>query len=387
MKILIVGNDPTIFEHNNNSDTRLRHIEYAKQLNLKEPGSEVYIISYTHRSDGFSTVKAQSLYIFPTNSFHRIMFFYDLLRIGNSILKKTSFDIITTQTPFDDGLAGYLLSRKFKIKFMPQIHFDLYSPWWLKQSFVNRIKLYLSKFVFNNADGIRVVADSLKEKLSQITMKKKIFTIPVSVSLKQTYLFNNKKELLKSKIFPIFKGKKIILFVGTLYYPKNLYALIRVADIVKRVRKDFVFLIVGDGPERNNLEKYAEKKSLLNTVSFLGNKKYEELSEIYALSDLFFLPSIYEGFGRVLVEAFMAKLPVVATQTAGALDIVIDGESGYLVDVEDEYSMAEKIIYLLDNPDITKRFGENGYRYVSKRFDRDNLIKELVEAWMKVTRD
>ena len=69
------------------------------------------------------------------------------------------------------------------------------------------------------------------------------------------------------------------------------------------------------------------------------------------------------------------------------MHIVIDSESGYLVDVEDEDLMAEKIIYLLDNPDIAKRFGENGYRYVSKRFDRDNLIRELVEVWIKVTRD
>lgn len=387
MNVLIIGNDPTIFDEKSGGDTRQRHIDYARLLNKEDPGSKINFISFTHRRSGLRPYKSGDLYIVPANSFHRIFFFFDILRIANTLLKQESFDLITTQTPFDDGLAGYLLSRKFNAKFIPQLHFDLFSPWWLRESFINRLKKIVGGIVLKAGDGIRVVNETLKSRVRSFTHNDNIFSIPVSAGFNALSLSQSEKAEMKMQILPHIQDSKIVLFVGSLYFPKNLHAFIRVAERVSRVRKDTVFLIAGDGKERQDLERHVKESALSGIVLFLGSRRYEDLPPLFGVSDVFFLPSKYEGFGRVIVEAFLSKLPVVTTKTSGATDIVRDGESGFLIDVSDEEAMAEKILYLLDNPETARRFGENGRKFVSERFNRERLMKELVTAWIKVAKN
>jgi glycosyltransferase involved in cell wall biosynthesis len=89
------------------------------------------------------------------------------------------------------------------------------------------------------------------------------------------------------------------------------------------------------------------------------------------------LTSNYEGFGRVIVEAFANGLPVVSTYITGAEDIIIDGETGYLVE-RDINIIASRILDFINNEDKVISFGEKGYQYVKHHFDPEKLKKEWV---------
>ena len=154
--------------------------------------------------------------------------------------------------------------------------------------------------------------------------------------------------------------KKAILYVGRLAEKKGVKYLI---DAMKYVNANLY--IVGDGPLRSELEKQA--KSMSNVI-FLGSKNHKELKNIYASADIFCLPSItakggdQEGMPTVLFEAMASGLPVVASNSGGISQLVIDGENGLLFEEKNVREIADNISSLLNDNDLYKKLQANGYK-------------------------
>jgi glycosyltransferase involved in cell wall biosynthesis len=102
---------------------------------------------------------------------------------------------------------------------------------------------------------------------------------------------------------------------------------------------------------------------------------------MYASADVFLYPSIYEGFGRVMVEAGASGLPVVATATAGAADILRDGETGLLAPVEDASALAQRAGELLADPARRARMGNAAREWIRAQFDPDRAFDAIVSQW------
>ena len=159
-------------------------------------------------------------------------------------------------------------------------------------------------------------------------------------------------------------------------------------ELVKEV-PDLVYVIVGDGPERANLEHLTEDLKIGRHVLFIGSCAPERLVQFYNVCDLFILlsktlPLIgtqeyraedLEGFGITFTEAGACGKPVVGGNSGGIPDAIVNGETGYLVDPDNLQEIKEAILGLLLNPEKAKEMGENGRRRV---------IDEL--SWQKVTK-
>lgn len=158
-----------------------------------------------------------------------------------------------------------------------------------------------------------------------------------------------------------------LVFVGRLAAVKGLRVLFKVLETLRPELPNLRMTIVGDGPDRKRLEQAAE--GLGNMVRFTGYMSQDEVAETLAASDICVLPSFAEGVPVILMEAFASGLPVIATQVAGVGELVVDGESGFLVPPGDEDSLADRIRRLAADPDLRARMGQTGRARVAADFD------------------
>ena len=166
-----------------------------------------------------------------------------------------------------------------------------------------------------------------------------------------------------------------ILTVSRLVKRKGIDDLLRAMATIKKS-----IVIVGDGPERNNLEQLAQELSI--DAKFLGAISDEDVHALYSRAQLFALtpkelPGDYEGFGIVYNEAAYFGLPVIGTNTGGVPEAVQDGVTGILAHPGDTTSISQAITTLLENPDKAKHYGEMGKQRVAEKFTWNSIIGSL----------
>lgn len=160
--------------------------------------------------------------------------------------------------------------------------------------------------------------------------------------------------------------------------PKNgIDILIRAMSEVKKINPHVRCIIIGDGPERKKLEELSLTLGLSQTVEFLGHIAYEELPRHLGRAHIFVRPSRTEGMGNSFVEALAAGLPIIGTAVGGIPDIIKPNETGLLVRPEDAHDLAEKIIWLLNNPDSGAQFAKTGAAMVEKEFSWNGIAENF----------
>lgn len=176
-----------------------------------------------------------------------------------------------------------------------------------------------------------------------------------------------------------------VLYVGRLCERKNIPCLFEAIGIVKRSVPGVRLSLVGDGILRKKLEELAREKGLSDTITFLGKVSEGELVDLYSKAQVFVLPSLFEGFGIVCLEAMACGTPVVATRVPGIVDIVDDGRTGVLVS-GDSREMAGAIQRLLMEPETRSTIAVNGREEVLERFDWAKVTERIVEVYRAVGR-
>jgi glycosyltransferase involved in cell wall biosynthesis len=181
-------------------------------------------------------------------------------------------------------------------------------------------------------------------------------------------------------------GSLVILTVARLVRRKGIKYLIEAMPRVLRSLPDTVLLVVGDGPEKPRLEEEARILGLASRVSFLGKVPEQKLIAFYQASDVFVLPAIVdsemntEGLGVVLLEAMSMGKPVVASGVGGIPEAVVNGETGLLVKPQDPNDLADAIIRLLGNSELSRKMGDNGRQRVKEVFDWDIVAASFSEV-------
>lgn len=169
-------------------------------------------------------------------------------------------------------------------------------------------------------------------------------------------------------------ARRLVGFAGWLLPIKGPMHLLNAMGAVWENHPDATLVFVGKGAMEAELRRKADRLGLNGRVKFLGWR--EDLHEIMPLFDVFVLPSLNEGMGRVLVEAMAAGRPIVASRVGGIPDLVHHGDNGLLVPPQDEVSLADSISLLLSNPDRAQRMGAEG-RLRCREFDLCAMISKL----------
>lgn len=195
----------------------------------------------------------------------------------------------------------------------------------------------------------------------------------------------NEKDRVKREMG--FNSDKVVLYVGRLYSRKGLSTLLRAAPIILQKFRKVKFVISGKSfhGEEEKLKTLASRLGVEKNVLFYGYIPDEKLPKLYQAADIFVLPSIYEGMPFTLLEASASGLPVVATRVGGIPEVVSDGENGFLVSPLDIKGLAERILYLLENPSRAHEMGLLGRRIVEEKFSWQRVAERVMEVYNEVS--
>ena len=377
MKILMFSTDPSILRHGSPAYERMR--EYARAL------GELHIVL---PGNGEETKEDGNLFIHPARG-DGILGRLHCYGIAKKILLQSRFDVITVQGPDEVGLTGYLLAKKFGLPFQLQIHTDIMSPWYRRAGIKERIRYHIAGFLIPRAGCIRAVSERIKKSIIEfgiphpnlppsyeggrstygsLPLLKEgggrgwgITVLPVYTDLSK--FLNAKANPEIDKRFKNYSFKMIAVgrFIDK---EKNFSMLIDMMREFVKVCPGALLVLVGDGPDRVNYESRIMNHGLQKDVIIEGWR--DDLASFYKSFDLFLLPSNYEGWGRAVIEAMAAGLPVVMTDVGLAGEVVKDGVNGRVVPVGDIRAMREAVKELYDNKEMRIGFVHRGQEQIQK---------------------
>jgi N-acetyl-alpha-D-glucosaminyl L-malate synthase BshA len=231
-------------------------------------------------------------------------------------------------------------------------------------------------FSINQSDGVTSVSDDLrKDTYEHFKITKDIEVIPNFIDLER--FKKQKKDHFKTAICP--DGEKLIV------HTSNFREVKRVDDVIKifaKVQKEIPsrLLLVGDGPERNNMEILCRELNVCDHVRFLG--KLDAVEEVLSVADLFIMPSEKESFGLAALEAMACEVPVISTNVGGIPELNVHGKTGFLSNVGDVDDMAKNSLFVLRD-DQLPGFKENALNR-AKEFDITAILPKYEKFYQEI---
>jgi glycosyltransferase involved in cell wall biosynthesis len=174
----------------------------------------------------------------------------------------------------------------------------------------------------------------------------------------------------------------VIGYIGRLVKLKNLETLLASFHILKAERPNVRLMIVGDGPERANLEHQAKQLGIGEQVEFLGFR--EDAVAFLKEFDVFVLPSLSEGIPRCIMEAMAASVPVVVSDIPGNRNLVSHGDTGLIFSTDDSCGLAEMLVHIMDNPAEAAAMAIRGNRKVEEQYSNRKMAAEYTRLYQEL---
>jgi len=288
-------------------------------------------------------------------------------------IKNENADIIHSHHyGYFPAYAGCKAAKKNKIPhvFGPYYHPPIYG---IKRKLLSSIYYWFQgKFILKNSDVILPHTEYEKGLLKKIGAdENKMILLPniVDVSVFKPLIKKKNKK----------RKEKTVLYVSHIMESKGYDKVIEFA----RHNPDINFIIIGHGdPPDEEIMRSAVKNN--KNIIWKKDLKLKELVKWYNKADVFVLPSYYEAFGRVIAEAMACGLPVVSTRVGGIPEVVVDGETGFLVNYGEWDEMERKIKQLLNDDKLRKKMGRNGRNHVVKNFSKEIILNKLERIYGSV---
>jgi len=281
------------------------------------------------------------------------------------IIRKNSIELIHSHWIIPQGIVGSISARIHRLPHVMSSHVadvQVFSRGFAPSSIL--------RLILSGADCLTTNSTFTHNEIA------KLCTIPCP------------SEVIPMGTFPVFRNEgirhlpeesPIILFVGRLIRWKGVETLIQAMPFIHTKISSARLVIIGDGPERTHLEQTVRDKQLHTIIKFTGKVDDKTRTDYYYEASVFVLPSqqqngmVMEGLGVVLLEAMAAGCPVIGSNVGGIPDIIIDGENGFLVPERDPEALAEKIVSLLSDQELSERFRQEGFRTVQTRFSWEDV--------------
>ena len=338
--------------------------------NLHTDGSFVVFVA-TLNNDG---VLRTELSEFPDIREYRLRSFYDLnfvRKVGHfaAFLRQNSIDLVHTHD-FYTNVFGIAAATLAGVEVRVASKRETVGMRSRGQEFIEGFAFRRAKAVVANSDAVRELL------LQQGVAATKISTIYNGV---ETSLFSRTEGASGISVGLPEAKRKITLVANLRHDVKNVPMLLRTAKRVAAKVPDAHFIIAGEGELRAGLTRSAIDLGIGDQVTFAG--RCDDVPALLNASYACVLTSNAEGFSNSILEYMAAGKPVVATRVGGAAEAVIHGETGYLVNADDDAQMAEHLIDLLNNEERAAEFGSAGRKRVAKRFSPEEQLRQTIDLY------
>lgn len=315
-----------------------------------------------------------------------VRFYWENLYALNviKVMERNNIDLIHAHFTYPEGLVGLLAKRKTGKPLVVTVHgYDiLVEPTVGYGVRLSKRTDRLIRRVLNSADAIIAASKAtFNEARNIVNGVDKVHLIPNGVDV-QRFNPNLDGSNIRKKLG--IEERKVIF---TLRHHEPIYGLeylIRAAPMVMKEEDDVVFVIGGDGSLRQYHQQLAVKLGVKEKIIFTGKIPRNETPYYYAMSDIVVVPSLQEAFGLVVSEAMACGKPVIGTKVGGIPDQIIDGYNGFLISPRNPLKIAEKILWLINNPKEARRMGMNGRRIAEEKFNIERRIDRLISLYHKI---
>lgn len=271
------------------------------------------------------------------------------------------------------GIPALAVKKCFGIPYILAVH-------GMEVAFPTRIGQKWLGLVLNNASAFTILANRQRQSLHNFGIPdERIFVIQEGIDAEK---FRPKPK--SSAILERYRlcGYHIILTVGRLVKRKGHDMVIQALPRITSEVPNTVYVIVGTGPEEQELKKIAVSQNVEKDVIFTGYVPDSQLPDYYSTCDVFIMPSReigadIEGFGLVFLEANACGRPVIGGKSGGIGDAIADGVTGFLVNPEDISAISEKVICLLKDASLAEKLGRQGRERVENEFSREVILTKI----------
>ncbi len=319
------------------------------------------------------------------------VYFFKVLNMGKRV------DVIYAQDPVSVGLPAMLAAKILRKKFILKIVGDyaweqmqvknekrktknenakfitLEEFQTEKYDFKTELRREIQKCVAKNASKIIVPSQYLKNIVLKWGIDenkiKVIYNAFEARDLKET-----KKELRKK----LDLSGTILISAGRLVPWKGFDKLIEIMPEILKEIPDANLIIMGSGPEENVLKLKIKNLKLEERIFLLGQLPHNDVLKYLKAGDIFILNTGYEGFSHFLLEAMAMEIPIITTKVGGNVELIDDGENGFLAEYNDKEELKKKIIELAKNETLKKELTENAKQKAAE-FGEEKMLKETVE--------
>ncbi len=336
MKALFISNDPMIFDATSLVRARMR--TYATAI------GELHILSLAGKDA--QEEQDGDLFLHPVRP-RRLFRVRVLAHHARKLIRKYNIEIVSAQDPFEHGLAALRAVGGTSVKLHIQVHTDFLSPWFVKSGswhnlrmgLLNRYRCRIANHVLPVADGIRVVSERVKVSLvarygSRVPLPS---VIPITVST----------EVPERALLPSHSFTFALIVVGRLESEKRVEDILAALKLIVKHYPMAGLFIVGDGRERSRLEQMASSLGLKKHVVFLGERL--DAQALMGSAQAFIQASAYEGYGRTLIEAALARIPIITTDVGIVGEVFKDGSEALVAPVADPKTLALNITKIIED--------------------------------------
>jgi len=318
--------------------------------------------------------------VLTTGFVESFTYLVEALVVGSKFIRTNDVDIIHSNT-YVPAIAGQFCAWICRRIHVVTVH-DVYlltMPWfwemWSRQprvSFLARIfgPVFEAIVIRLPATVIHTVSQTSKSDLLRAGCRRPICVIPNGIALAD-YLLDKKTARIRHQA----------VFVGRLVFYKNLDVIFHALEKVIRRVRDAQLIIVGDGEMRCNWQRLVHQLGLSQHVEFRGRVPHEVKVGLLRESAFLVLPSMVEGFGIVVLEAFACGRPVIASSIGALKELITEGVDGYLINPSSVEEWTDRMIRLFADPQLASEMGEKGRRKLIVNYSMKHILKEFVRLY------
>ena len=316
---------------------------------------------------------------------HPLRDFFCLIRLAR-ILKKENPQIVHTHSS-KAGILGRVAARLVGVPIIiHSIHGFGFNPY--QKFFVRWLFVWIERWVAKITTCLIAVSQQniLDGRQLKVGKQEQYLLIRSGVDIakiRETFRGTDPHEIRTALNIP--DNAKIVLNISSFKTQKNPIAFIRLARKIVPFVPNVVFLLVGDGELRFEIEQEIKSSGLSERVKLLGWRR--DVPKILSATDVFVLTSLWEGLPRAAVEALICSRPVVAFAVDGLKDIVHDGKNGYLINPNSLDEMSEKLILVLRDNELLRRLSDQAGKTIDNTFDILKMVQEQELLYKKLLRN
>ncbi|MES9835274.1 MAG: glycosyltransferase family 4 protein [Candidatus Thiodiazotropha sp.] len=287
------------------------------------------------------------------------------------IIKEYKIDVLHSHE-YKSDIIVFLVSKLYPIKIVSTAH------GWIENTTKSKMYLSASKNVLKYFDKVIAVSPKIRNELLKYKINEDRCQLVYNAIVIENYISGSYEKSILRNRYKLSNDAVLIGNIGRLSKEKGQKDFVAAAISIAERYENIYFFLVGDGPDKDALSTLITDNGLQERIFLTGH--YHDIKPVFQDLDAVGLTSYTEGFPNVLLESLIMRKPIFGTDVGGVRDIIIDGETGQLIQPNDVAAITECMQFIIENPEECKQQVAKGIRLIEERYDfkiRINKIEKL----------